>query len=259
MKNIFKPVIGAGMFLALAAQPALAKDKNKDAAPAPAAAAAAPAANNLIAGLGVASLGDAMAASDAFRAAQQQRPITYKAAYDAADARGRALEAQLKPLIDKFNADRKAPKPVPALLQQQAQTIQQLQEAGKQDIQKTLMPVALSEAYVQEQIEEKLDQAVQNAMTKRGITMLVQPQAVLARANGYDITGDVLRELNTLIPTAQLVPPAGWEPREIREERAARAAQAAAAKGQPAPAAPAPAGTPAAPRPAPAGPQPDSR
>lgn len=252
MKNIFKPVIGAGLFVALAAQPVLAKDKNKDAAPAPVAAAA-PAAANLIAGLGVASLGDAMGASDAFRVAQQQRPVTYKAAYDAAEARGRALDAQLKPLIDKFNADRKAPKPVPALLQQQAQTIQQLQESGKQEIQKILLPVALSEAYVQEQIEDKLDTAVQAAMTKRGITMLLQPQAVLARANGYDITGDVVRELNTLIPTAQLAPPAGWEPREIREARAQQAAQAAAAKGQPAPAAPAPRSA------APAGPQPDSR
>jgi hypothetical protein len=49
--------------------------------------------------------------------------------------------------------------------------------------------------------------------------------------NAYNLNQDILNELNTLLPSAQLVPPTGWEPRELRE---ARAQQAAAAGQQPA-------------------------
>ncbi|MFM9935457.1 MAG: OmpH family outer membrane protein, partial [Novosphingobium sp.] len=51
----------------------------------------------------------------------------------------------------------------------------------------------------------------------------------------YNLNQDILNELNTVIPTAQLVPPAGWMPRAQREA----AAQQAAAQGAAAPAAPA--------------------
>ena len=110
-----------------------------------------------------------------------------------------------------------------------------------------LQPVALSEAYVQEQIEDKLDQAVKNAMKKKGVTLLLNPQAIVAvNDNAYNLNQDVLNELNALLPSANLVPPQGWEPRQVREQRAA---QAAAQGGQ------APAAAPAAP----AGPQVDGR
>lgn len=252
MTKFSKTAFGAGLVFMALAQPALAKDKDKAAAaPAPAPAAAATATTGaVVPGLAVADINGAMAGSNAFTVAQQQRQVTYKATYDQAQAKGKALEAQLKPLIDKFNADRAGGKVPTATLQQQAQAIQTIQENGKQDIQRILYPAALSEAYVQEQIEDKIDQAVKNAMNKRGITLLLAPQAVMAiQASAYDLNPAIIAELNTLLPSATLVPPAGWEPRQIREARAAQAAQ----QGATAPSAPAP-------RPAtPAGPQPDSR
>lgn len=258
MTKFSKPALVASLLIAAAtAQPALAaKDKKKgDEAPA-AAAAAGPVA---VQGIAVASLDAAIANSDAFRVAEQQRPVTYKPNFDGANARGKALEAQLKPLVDKFEADRKAPKPNVPALQAQAKVLQDLQERGKQEIQQQLMPVALSEAYVAEQIEAKLDQAVQQAMTKAKVSLLLQPNAVIARSVSYDLTDEIVAELNVLIPSAQLVPPSGWEPRQVREARAQQAAQAAAAQGAAAPAAAPAAGTPA-PRPAtPAGPQPEGR
>lgn len=250
MNTLLKPIFGAGIVIALAAQPVLAKDKDKAPPPAPVAAPAPAAATGaVVQGIGVADLNGAMAGSNAFTVAQQQRQVTYKATYDAAQTKGKALEAQLKPLIDKFNADRQGGKVPNATLQQQAQAIQTIQEQGKQEIQRILMPVGMSEAYVQEQIEDKLDQAVKNAMNKRGVTLLLAPQAVMAiQASAYDLNPAIVGELNTLLPSATLVPPAGWEPRQIREARAQQAAQQGAAAGAPAP------------RPAtPAGPQPDSR
>lgn len=184
-------------------------------------------------GIGIANLEAVIANSNAFRAAQQQRQTTYKAQFDQAKARQTAIEAQLKPLADKFNADRAASNPNQASLAQQAQTIQTIQQSGQQELQGIMQPVALSQAYVTEQIEDKLDQATKAAMVKAKISLLLNPQAVFAAtASAYDLTQAILAELNALIPSAQLVPPAGWLPREQRDQQAQ-------AQAQPAPAAPA--------------------
>jgi Skp family chaperone for outer membrane proteins len=214
MKTLLKSVAIGGLMLA-AAQPALAKDE----------AASGP----LVPGLAVADLDGVVANSNAFRTAQQQRQTTYKAQIDQADARGKQLNAQIQPLVDKFNRDRAAPNANQATLQQEYAQIQQIQQAGQQELRQIVQPVALSEAYVQEQIADKLDQAVKNAMAKNRISILLSPQAVSAfNNNGYNISQAIVNELNALIPSATLVPPAGWEPREVREARAQQQGQAPA-------------------------------
>lgn len=220
MMNMFKPALLAG-FAALAfAAPAAAAQ--------PAAPAAQPA-GPVAPGVGIANLEAIVANSNAFKVAQQQRPVTYKAQYDSAEARRRQIAAQLQPLIDKFQRDRAAPNANQAALQTQAQAIQQIQDSGNQELQNLLAPVALSESYVQEQINDKLVAAVSAAMTKQKITLLLNPQAVISANNAYNLNQAILTELNTALPSAQLVPPAGWEPREVREQRAAQAAAQAPA------------------------------
>lgn len=221
MKTILKSVAVAGLMLA-AAQPALVQ--------------AQAAVGPLVPGLAIADLDGVVANSNAYKVAQQQRPVTYKAQLDQAETRRKAITAQLQPLVEKFNRDRQAPTPNTAALQQQAQQVQQIQQAGEQELRQILQPVGYSEAYVQEQIAEKLDAAVKAAMAKKKISLLLSPQAVTAfNNNGYNISQDIVNELNTLLPSAQLVPPTGWEPREVREQRAQQAAQ----QGQAAPAQPA--------------------
>jgi Skp family chaperone for outer membrane proteins len=189
--------------------------------------AAAQAAGTLVPGLAIANLDAVVVNSSAFQTAEQQRLVTYKAQIDAAEARRNQLEAQLKPLADKFEADRQAARPNQQALAQQAAQIQQLQAQGQQELQNLVAPVAMSRAYVTEQIEEKLDQAIKNAMAKKKISLLIGPDAVLAvNNNAYNLNQDILNELNTLLPSAQLVPPQGWEPRQVREARAQQAAAA---------------------------------
>jgi Skp family chaperone for outer membrane proteins len=254
MKTTFRTIAIAGLLLG-ASHAAFARSKPAQEAPAPAAAPA-NVAGPAIPGLAVVDMEAVVANSNAFKVAQQQRQVTYKATFDSADARKNQITAQLQPLVDKFNRDRQAPTAnTPAgqaSLQQQAETIQRIQQSGQQELQNILRPVALSEAYVTEQISDKLSAAVQAAMTKNKISIVVNPQAVVAAAGSYySLNQAIIDELNTAIPAAQLVPPTGWEPREIREQRAAQAAQ----QGQQAPAAGQP-----APRPAtPAGPAPDGR
>lgn len=228
MSTMTKSVaMAAGLALAtVAAQPALAAK--------PAAAPAAAGGGTIVQGLGVASFDAVIANSNAYKAAETQRQTTYKAQYDQAQARNTALNAQIKPLVDKFNADRQGGKVAPAALEQQAASIQQLQESGKAELQRILQPVGLSQAYVNEQIEDKLNDAVKSAMTKKNVSILISPDAILAVNGGaYNLNQDILNELNTALPSAQLVPPAGWEPRQIREQRAQAAAQQAPAAAAP--------------------------
>jgi Skp family chaperone for outer membrane proteins len=217
MKTLFKSAALCGLMLA-AAQPALVY-------------AQAAASGPVVPGLAVADLEGVVGASNAYRTAQQQRPTTYKAQLDQAEARRRAITAQLQPMVDKFNRDRQAAAPNQAALQQQAAQIQQIQQSGEQELRTILQPVGYSEAYVQEQIGDKLDQAVKNAMARRKISLVLAPQAIVAaNNNAYSLNQDIVNELNTLIPSATLVPPAGWEPREVREARAQQAAQQGAAR-----------------------------
>lgn len=227
MKKLLKPVLAAG--LVLSAAPMVA---------------APVAAQSAVKGVGVVSLPAVMANSNAYKTAEQQRPVTYKAQYDQAEARRQQIAAQLQPMVTKFNTDRQAPNPNRESLQQQAVQIQTIEQNGQRELQQILAPVALSRAYVDEQIEDKLSDAIQAAAKKKGVTLILDPTqgAIIYADAQYNITQDVLNELNVLLPTAQLVPPPGWQPREIREQQAAAAAQQAAAQGAAQPAGPAPEG-----------------
>lgn len=196
----------------------------------------------VVSGIAIANPPAVVAASEAYKISQQQRPVTYKPQIDQANARKTQIEAQLRPLITKLEADSKVASPNRAALQQQYEQIQQIQQAGEAEIQKILEPLNLSQQYVLEQIGDKLDTATQAAMDKKKVTVVLDSQAVIKAGQTYNLNQDILTELNKLIPSAQLVPPAGWLPRAQREQQAQTAAQQAAAAGAAQPAKKAPEG-----------------
>jgi Skp family chaperone for outer membrane proteins len=220
MKTLVKSLLAVGL-LAGSAHVAIA-------APAKAAPAAAPAATAGVNGIAFAYLDAIIENSSAFRTAESQRATTYKAQIDQANTRRTQLIAQIQPMVEKFNKDQAAPGANPAAIQAEGEQIQKLQEAGQQELQKILQPVALSRAYVTEQIQDKLDAAIQAAMQKNNVTLLLDPRAKLASSNAYDLSRAILAEVDAAIPSAQLVPPAGWLPREVREQQAQQQQQAAA-------------------------------
>ncbi|MEC9066245.1 OmpH family outer membrane protein [Pelagerythrobacter marinus] len=214
MKTLFKPVLAAGLMLTASAAPMLA----------------APAVAQDARGIGVVSLPAVIANSNAYRTAEQQRQTTYQAQISQAESRRQQIEAQLTPMIQAFNTARQGANPDQQALQQQAAQIQQIEQAGQRELQTILAPVALSRAYVTEQIEDRLDEAVQAAAAKRNVTLILDAtsgQVIFAGAQ-HNLTQDVLNELNTLVPSVQITPPEGWVPREIRQQQqaAAQAAQA---------------------------------
>ncbi|HOB13720.1 MAG TPA: OmpH family outer membrane protein [Novosphingobium sp.] len=224
MTKLFKSLAGTALALALVS-PVSAQNKPAPAQPA--------SVGTTVQGVGVADLQAAVASSNAYRTAQQQRATYFKPTVDAAQARAQQIDAQLKTLIDKFNADRAAKKPE-AQLQQQAQQIQKLRAEGEAEINRALAPVQLSDEFVVEQISEKLPQAVQNVIAKRNLSLLLSPDGVIFAGPQYDVTAAIVAELNVLVPTVQIVPPQGWVPARMRQQQQGAAPAAAAPAARPA-------------------------
>lgn len=220
MKKLLQPVLAAGLVLTAATAPVLV----------------APAAAQDARGVGVVNITAVVLNSNAYQTAETQRQTTYKAQIDQAQARQQQLAAQVQPLADAFNAARQGANPDQASLQQQLAQIQQIQQAGQRELQEILAPIALSRAYVTEQIEERLDAAVQAAASKNNVTLVLDAGSgqVLYADAAHNLNQAVLDELNAALPSAQLVPPQGWLPRELREQQAAaQAAQQPAQQTQP--------------------------
>ena len=221
MKKLLQPVLAAGLVLTAASAPVLV----------------APAAAQDARGVGVVNITAVVLNSNAYKTAETQRQTTYKAQIDQAQARQQQLAAQIQPLADAFNAARQGTNPDQASLQQQLAQIQQIQQAGQAELQEILAPIALSRAYVTEQIEERLDAAVQAAARKNNVTLVLDAGSdqVLYADAAHNLNQAVLDELNAALPSAQLVPPQGWLPRELREQQAAaQAVQQPAPQTQPA-------------------------
>ena len=191
----------------------------------------APAAAQAVRGIAVANPTAIVALSNAFKVAEGQRPVTYKAQIDQANARKTQIEAQLRPMAAKLQTDAQAPNAASnqAALQQQYGQIQQIEHAGQNEINQILQPVALSRAYVVEQIGDKLEQATKQAMAKQKIEILLDAQSVINAGEPYNLNQAILNEVNVLLPSAQLVPPAGWLPRAQRDAQAQQGGAPAAA------------------------------
>jgi Skp family chaperone for outer membrane proteins len=210
MKTIFKAaalVFAPMTAIALTAVPAVAQTKS---------------------GIAVVDLEEAVAKSTAFTTAISQMQTTYKPQIDAVNARRTAIETDLKTKGDALQAALKAAgnKPTPAI-ETQYQQYQQTQQTAQAELQRMGQPISIARAYVEEQIVTKLDDALKAATAKTKSEIVFKKAATESFGATADITPAVITELNALVPSVSITPPAGWQP--------------GGRQGQPAAAAPAPA------------------
>ncbi|WP_187336853.1 OmpH family outer membrane protein [Novosphingopyxis iocasae] len=195
---------------------------------------AAPVAAQQVKGIAFADLEAAARQSSAYTTAAQQRQTTYAAQIQQAQSARQAAAQRLEPLANQFNTARQSATPDQTQLQTLYGQIQQIQNDSEQQLQQILQPVALSEAYVNEQISDQLKAAVDAARAQAKVSLLLGAGSVIDGDDAYDLTDEITAQLNRLIPAAQIVPPAGWLPRAQRERLAAQQqAQPAAAAAQP--------------------------
>lgn len=179
-------------------------------------------------GIAVADMNEAINKCNAAQTARSQMQTTYKATIDSFNARKTAIDAELKQKADALQAGLKAAggKSTPAL-QTQYEGIQQRQQEAQAELQRLGQPLALANAYVEEQIGAKLNDALKSAMNKAKVDLVLNPEGTVSYQPAVDITDMVVAELNALVPSVGIVPPTGWKPGG-QQQGAAPAAPAAA-------------------------------
>lgn len=160
----------------------------------------------------VADLNAAVSQSAAMKAAGAQIQTQYKAQIDAANARQQALQTQLAPLAQELQTLQGNPATAPATLQTKAQAFQARRDAAQKELAGLTASFERPAAYAQEQVVDKLDQAVRAAMTAKNVTVLIRPDAVFTALPAGDLTQDIVAQLNNLVKTVSTTPPAGWTP-----------------------------------------------
>jgi Skp family chaperone for outer membrane proteins len=187
--------------------------------------AAAPAAPAAAAGqtVAVVNLDQALGQSAAFKGAATQIQATYKTQIAAAQARQTALQTELNPLRAELEAMQRNPATTKAALDAKVAVFQGKVQAGQAELQRLSVPFARPTEYVKEQINEKLEAALKNAMTAKGVNLVVSPEAVMAMQGSADLTPDVVAQLNALVPSVSITPPANWQPGQGRADAAAPA------------------------------------
>lgn len=170
-------------------------------------------------GIAVVDVNEVLRSSSANQTAQRDRPTAYQAVIDQRNQAASALNAQLNPLYDEFEALQAANDNVERQRVLYSQ-IQQITAAGEQQLNQITQPIDLSRAYVQEQIVAQIETAIQQAAAERRVSLVLTPGQVLYNTPDYDMTQATIAKLNALIPVAQLTPPQGWLPAQVRQQLA---------------------------------------
>jgi Skp family chaperone for outer membrane proteins len=175
------------------------------AAPAPAPVASAPAYS------AVADFGAAVRQSNAFQAASRQVQTQYKAQIDAYNARSQPLQAELQRTATEIRTLQQN-NTAEATVNQRIQTFQARQQAIQTELAPLSAPFERPLAYAEEQITAKLDQATRNAMNAKRVNILLRPEAVAFAMPTSNLTGDIVQQLNALVPSVSTTVPANWQP-----------------------------------------------
>ncbi|MGV3769782.1 MAG: OmpH family outer membrane protein [Sphingobium phenoxybenzoativorans] len=214
MKTIFKAAalgLAPVAAVALTAAPALAQSKQ---------------------GIAVVDEQRVIGTSAAYTLARTQMQTTYKPQIDAFNTRKAAIDADLKSKGEALQAGVKAAggKATPAL-QTQYEQFQQAQQNAQTELQRLGQPIALANAYVEEQIYAKYPDALKTAMTKAKVDLVLRPEATVSYQPIVDLSDEVVTEINALVPSVSITPPAGWQPQQ-QGQAAPAAAPAPANPGQ---------------------------
>jgi Skp family chaperone for outer membrane proteins len=99
-----------------------------------------------------------------------------------------------------------------AELQAGQATVQQIQQR-EQQIAQIGQPIALAQTYAIEQLANEYANARQQVISNRNIQLMLSPEAIQYAPEGIDVTDQIIATLDQRVPTVQIQPPAGWQPR----------------------------------------------
>ena len=95
-----------------------------------------------------------------------------------------------------------------AALANRIKAFQTRQQQGTQELSGREQQIQRNQAYIQQQIADKLAPIYQQVMQRRGANVMVERGAILAAASSVDVTTDVLTALNAALPSLSTTAPA---------------------------------------------------
>jgi len=95
-----------------------------------------------------------------------------------------------------------------AALQARIQALQTKENSANQQLQQRQQIFQRNRAYVVEQIQQKIGPIVQQVMQAHGANLALEVGATVAAAATLDVTGEVLTQLNTQLPSVSATAPA---------------------------------------------------
>lgn len=185
-------------------------------------------------GVAVVNVEQAVFESNAYTTARTQMQTTYKAQIDQFNARNTAIQADLQAKQTALQTALNAAggKPTPAI-ETQYGAFQKAQTDARAELERLGQPIQLAQAYVEEQIGAKLSDALKGAMSAAKVDLLLKPEATVSYQPAVDITAQLKAQINTLVPSVSITPPAGWRPGGQQQQGAAPAPAPAAQPAKP--------------------------
>ncbi len=121
------------------------------------------------------------------------------------------LQAEQKSIQATIDALPKGKEPDPAL-QARIRAFQTKGQAAEQEAQRSREQLQRDQAYILQQIRDKLGPIYQQVMQRRGANLMVESGATLATSSNVDVTNDVIAALNASLPSVQTNAPAPAQP-----------------------------------------------
>src|SRR3546814_15818726 len=97
-----------------------------------------------------------------------------------------------------------------------------------QELARLQQPAARAQGYALEQISAHLDKAVQTVVGQKKVSLLLRPEAAFFAQPTVDITPAITTELDRVVPSVSISPPANWQPGQQHQQPQHQAAPAAA-------------------------------
>src|SRR3546814_12039323 len=113
---------------------------------------------------------------------------TYKAQIDAFNARKATLDKELQTKATEIQNAQKTAGANSATLQPKIEAFQKRRAEIQQELATLGRPIALAQAYVEEQVSSKMGDALKSAMPKNKVDLVLQPGATVSYQPAVDIT-----------------------------------------------------------------------
>lgn len=168
-------------------------------------------------GIAVVDLNEAGSKSTAFTTAMSQIQTKFAAQLAQIKSRQAAINADLQAKDSALKAAIAAAgqNSTPAqqtALQGQYETLRKTAAAGESELQNLGQPIALAQEYARAQVATKLDQALKAAMAQSKAEVVLNEDATASYTPAVSITAAVTAQLNAILPSVSITPPAGWQP-----------------------------------------------